>query len=382
MYEVKQLRVRTLAGDYSVSCWIASAGRGDLFGSVVDISPALVIGDEPIERVVCRIADEGHSALMMHMSDLSPSILTVASLLCCRRFILGNVAPMGRYDSGILQLNLGQLLVDIDMWPLPKGDELRLLLLPEGDKLLDWCELDVLCWLLGLFTESGGKPVVAAGDFLASDEMSFPYTEDNVNKALLAVHQQKMITGKTTFATRIQVIKDTLDRRQAKNRKQELADELLSPPAPQVGQQQEEAPDREYDIFICLASEDVDVAEPIYAALTEAGVKVFYYKVSIGWGDSIPKKINTGLASCRYGIPILSKAFFDKPYPKAELDALAERQNSTGQKTLLPIWHGVTKQDVMTAYPLLAPIQAVMSTESVESIVAQVLEMRPQKGED
>ena len=375
---VKQLCVRTPQDNYSIQLSIPTTPGDDWYLSIVDISPTIKVGDKEVDRVVCRKMKDGEAPEPYTPHWPSGDALALMSLLCCRKFIHGEIAPIGYCEDGTPQLNLGQYLVDLKLLPLPDDDELIKLLLPQGKELFDWCEYDILCWLLNLlYSQPGKESSVGPADFLSSGETSFPYSEALVGEVFRSVINDGVgidccSTGGPAliFSGRHRSTADAI--------RKVLETELMLPVTQGTKPQQPDTAGEEYDVFLCLASEDVDVADPIHAALTEAEVKVFYYKASIEWGDSIPKEINTGLASCQYGIPILSKAFFSKPYPRAELDALAERQNSTGQKTLLPIWHGLTKQDIVTAYPLLAPIQAVMSTESVDSIVGRVKDMLAQ----
>ena len=63
-------------------------------------------------------------------------------------------------------------------------------------------------------------------------------------------------------------------------------------------------------------------------------------------GDGLRTSIDAGLSKSRYGIVVLSRAFFAKNWPKYELDGLLARELK-GRKVILPIWHGVTARDVV-----------------------------------
>lgn len=133
------------------------------------------------------------------------------------------------------------------------------------------------------------------------------------------------------------------------------------------------------DVFICHATEDKEAfVGPLAEALADAGVTTFYDRSSIRWGDSLRQKIDEGLAKCRYGIVVLSKAFFAKSWPKYELDGLTERQMSEGRTLILPIWHGVGPDEVRGFSPPLAGTLAVRSSEPTENVVKQVKEMLAQ----
>lgn len=63
-------------------------------------------------------------------------------------------------------------------------------------------------------------------------------------------------------------------------------------------------------------------------------------------GDSLRRKIDKGLANSRFGVVVLSRAFLGRGWPEYELDGLVTRAMS-GEQVLLPVWHDVTKREVM-----------------------------------
>ena len=111
----------------------------------------------------------------------------------------------------------------------------------------------------------------------------------------------------------------------------------------------------EYDFFICHASEDKEeVARPLADLLAAKGVRVWYDEFVLSIGDSLRRTIDRGLASSRFGVVILSPAFFGKGWPEHELDGLVTREISSGRKVVLPLWHHVTKDEVQAYSPTLA----------------------------
>ena len=68
------------------------------------------------------------------------------------------------------------------------------------------------------------------------------------------------------------------------------------------------------------------MARPLAEALRQQRVEVWYDEFSLRVGDSIRRAIDRGLAQSRFGIVILSKAFFAKEWPQYELDGLTERE--------------------------------------------------------
>ena len=138
-----------------------------------------------------------------------------------------------------------------------------------------------------------------------------------------------------------------------------------------------DAPDeRVFDVFISHASEDKDeVVRPLAAALRGTGLSVWYDEFELQIGDSLRRKIDKGLASSRFGVVILSRAFFGRGWPEYELDGLVTRAIS-GEQILLPIWHNVTKREVMDYSPSLADrIARSTATHTVEEIAAEIVDV-------
>ena len=78
------------------------------------------------------------------------------------------------------------------------------------------------------------------------------------------------------------------------------------------------------------------------------------------------------LANSRYGIVVLSKSFFAKKWPQDELDGLVAKERS-GVKVILPVWHGVTKEDVENFSPILAGRLAVSTDLGLDNVVNEIL---------
>jgi hypothetical protein len=131
----------------------------------------------------------------------------------------------------------------------------------------------------------------------------------------------------------------------------------------------------EYDVFICHASEDKqEFVEPLANALREAGLNVWYDRFELKLGDSLRRKIDQGLSNSRYGVVVLSKAFFNKEWPQDELDALVGKENEERRKVILPIWHNIDAKEVTQFSPILASKLAVRSDVGMDNIVTQIIE--------
>ena len=129
----------------------------------------------------------------------------------------------------------------------------------------------------------------------------------------------------------------------------------------------------EYDVFICHASEDKGYVDPLAQALIDKGLKVWYAPFELKIGDSLRQEIDKGLLNSRYGIVVLSGAFFTKNWPQSELDALASRQNKEGRKVILPIWYEITAEEVHKYSPLLSSLYAARSVDGLDVVVGQML---------
>lgn len=135
-------------------------------------------------------------------------------------------------------------------------------------------------------------------------------------------------------------------------------------------------PGREYDVFISHASEDKDgVVRPLAHALSGGGLRVWYDEFELRIGDSLRRKIDTGLAKSRFGVVVLSRSFFGKGWATYELDGLVTRAVS-GEQILLPIWHEITKQELIAYSPSLADkVARSTATHTVEEIAAEIIEV-------
>ncbi len=130
---------------------------------------------------------------------------------------------------------------------------------------------------------------------------------------------------------------------------------------------------RDFDVFVSHASEDKDVVvRPLAQALRDRGLQVWYDEFELRIGDSLRRKIDNGIARSRFGIVVLSPAFFAKGWPQYELDGLVTMSVS-GKQVLLPLWHGVSKDDVTSQSPSLADKVALRTADyTIDEIAAEI----------
>lgn len=129
----------------------------------------------------------------------------------------------------------------------------------------------------------------------------------------------------------------------------------------------------QYDVFISHASEDKDsFARPFAEHLKSLGVNVWYDEFSLKWGDSLRKKIDKGLASSKFGIVVISRDFIQKDWTEYEFNGLVAKEiNGSGR--ILPIWHNITKSEVINFSPSLADKMALSTANNTVEEIAEKL---------
>lgn len=137
-------------------------------------------------------------------------------------------------------------------------------------------------------------------------------------------------------------------------------------------------PSATVDVFLSHASEDKDsIARPLKDALEARGLSVWFDEIRIKIGQSIRQEIEKGIANARFGVVVISPDFFRKQWTQAELDALFSRKMNSGQNLILPIWHHVSKDEVLAQSPLLAGIlalnSALMTVEEMSVAIDEVV---------
>lgn len=140
--------------------------------------------------------------------------------------------------------------------------------------------------------------------------------------------------------------------------------------------QEQRLKEAKYDLFISHASDDKeDLVRPLVKELEKLNIKVWYDEFTLKVGDSLRKSIDHGLANSKYGTVVLSSSFFAKNWPQYELDGMVAKEMN-GHKMILPIWHKVSKNEVISFSPTLADKVALNSSlNSVEEIAAQLAEV-------
>lgn len=131
----------------------------------------------------------------------------------------------------------------------------------------------------------------------------------------------------------------------------------------------------QYDVFVSHAWEDKETfANEFVEELQKRGLCVWYDISQIKWGDSMRAKIDDGLRKSRFGVVVLSPDYIKegKYWTKAELDGLFQLESVNG-KMLLPVWHNLTKKEVMAYSPIIASKLAMTTASMTPAEIAEEL---------
>jgi hypothetical protein len=133
---------------------------------------------------------------------------------------------------------------------------------------------------------------------------------------------------------------------------------------------------KKFDFFISHASEDKDsFVRPLADKLTEKGIDVWYDEFQLKIGDSLRRSIDQGLINSKFAIVVLSASFFKKNWTQYELDGLVTKEMN-GVKVILPIWHKVSKDEVVSYSPSLADKMALNSSlMSLDEITKELIDL-------
>jgi hypothetical protein len=127
-------------------------------------------------------------------------------------------------------------------------------------------------------------------------------------------------------------------------------------------------------VFISHDSRDKDeIARPLARALQRLHCPVWYDEFSLRVGDSLRESIERGLTTSRFCILILTPNFLAKGgWPKREYDTAFTREVLENVRVFLPVWHGVTKEDVYKYSPILADRVGLLWSKGVDDVCKQL----------
>jgi formylglycine-generating enzyme required for sulfatase activity len=133
------------------------------------------------------------------------------------------------------------------------------------------------------------------------------------------------------------------------------------------------------DVFISHATEDKEiVARPLYQKLKDKGYNAWFDEVSLTLGDSLSKKIAEGLLESRFIIIVFSPSFAEKAWTNHEYKGAVQRKiryekEKTGNVVILPIWHGVSSQEVEKFDPTFADLVATNFSKGIDNVINDIV---------
>jgi hypothetical protein len=214
----------------------------------------------------------------------------------------------------------------------------------------------LLSWLAARLGESGGEAVVA-------DEAAMPAVIGTVSGAVVDQHVDDLVTEG--------LMRELRDKAAAQGPRQwsltgagwrEAAG--LEPTM--------EAEIAEYDLFVSHASEDKALfVDDLVTELQALGLRIWYDAAVLRIGDSLRRSIDQGLVRSRFGVVVLSPAFFAKEWPQRELDGLVALEIA-GEPRILPLWHGLSQAQVAQYSPTLADKLALSTSLGAAPIAAEL----------
>ena len=106
--------------------------------------------------------------------------------------------------------------------------------------------------------------------------------------------------------------------------------------------------------------------------LQERGLRVWYDEFELHIGDNLVAKLNAGINASRFGILVLSDAFFAKRWTKYELDML-EHLWVTEDRMIFPVWHNISEAEIRTYRASIAIIIGrPTDTHSIKEIADEI----------
>ncbi|WP_226363053.1 toll/interleukin-1 receptor domain-containing protein [Pseudonocardia sp. ICBG1142] len=111
---------------------------------------------------------------------------------------------------------------------------------------------------------------------------------------------------------------------------------------------------------------------PLVSALMGYGLEVWVDERELKIGDSLRQRIDHGLAQSSFGVVILSRSFLRKGWTNYELDGIVSK-TIAGKQRMLPIWHEITKDEIVEYSPTLVDrIARSTATYTLDEIATEI----------
>jgi hypothetical protein len=127
--------------------------------------------------------------------------------------------------------------------------------------------------------------------------------------------------------------------------------------------------------FISHDSNDKnDIARPIAEGLAKMGLSVWFDEFSLKPGDRLRESIEKGMKDCKKCILILTPNFLaNSGWTAAEFNMIFTREIIEGTPLVVPVWAGVSKQDVYQYSPgLVNVLGAIWSAEEQDKVIRSI----------
>lgn len=114
-----------------------------------------------------------------------------------------------------------------------------------------------------------------------------------------------------------------------------------------------------------------DMASKLQAMLCT----VWYDEFSLIPGQSLRASIEKGLKTCKKCVLVVSPHLIGNDgWPKAEFDSIFTREILEKKNVVIPVWHGVTREQVYEYSPRLLDRVAISSSIGVEEVARRLLQ--------
>ena len=105
----------------------------------------------------------------------------------------------------------------------------------------------------------------------------------------------------------------------------------------------------------------MEYVDTLYASLNQLGIRIIYDKEVLEWGDKWKDRILEGVAKSEFAIIVVSDNFFGREWTEKELSEFLNRQDSEGEKLVLPLLYNILPQAMTSHYATLSDIQYIES---------------------
>jgi hypothetical protein len=119
--------------------------------------------------------------------------------------------------------------------------------------------------------------------------------------------------------------------------------------------------EKRWDAFISYQTRHRELVQELAARLGERHLRIWHDETELSATDPIKETIDTGLASCPFGIVVLSEEYFGRRWTTHEINKLLS-------KRMLVVLHGVAVDRVVAEYPDLGNKLMLVSTLGAENL--------------